>query len=775
MREFQLTTDPETATADAQTASQILDALNEAQRSAVAATDGPALIVAGPGSGKTRVLTHKVAYLLASGKAQPWQILALTFTNKAAREMKRRIEDLAGDEARGIWMGTFHSIFARLLRAEADKIGYTADYSIYDSDDQERVLRGLMEQYNIDSRQFSARAMRSLISAAKTSMISPAEYARTASTLIQDKAAQLFQPYQETLRRSNALDFDDLLLKPLDLFRKAPETLDKYQSRWQYIYIDEYQDTNQAQYQLAQLLAARHRNICAVGDDSQSIYAFRGADITNILSFQRDYKDALVLRLEQNYRSTQKILRLADSIINHNEDRLEKSLWTENEEGHDVILMEAISERDEAQKIERHIRDLYVRGFRYREFAALYRTNAQSRSIEDALRRGGIPYRVFGGLSFYQRKEIKDVLAYLRLVVNPNDTASLRRVINYPTRGIGQKSIERIVDFAVAHDLTVWQAVDRVGEIGLGGRAVNAVERFASMISGFAERMESVPADELAGDVIRASGLLDELKREHTTENLIRWENVQELVSAVAEFVSNNPESGSLSTFLQEVSLVTDADLDTSSGDVVTLMTLHASKGLEYPVVFITGLEEGLFPLARMSEERKDLEEERRLFYVGVTRAEKRVFLSYARSRCRFGDQQSSIRSRFLDEVDDGLVRTEAGVEFKGRTDRFASRSSSRIEYDDVDPHYYRRNLRGDGGHESKKSSRTQADDRKVVYEEGEGGSIVPGVTVEHEVFGEGKVLALDGAGLQAKATVFFPEVGQKKLVLRFARLRLIE
>ncbi|MDX1739730.1 MAG: UvrD-helicase domain-containing protein, partial [Rhodothermales bacterium] len=443
MREFHLATEPDDVAADEQAAATILDGLNEAQRLAASALDGPTLIVAGPGSGKTRVLTHRVAYLLASGRARPWQILALTFTNKAAREMKKRIEELVGEEqARGIWMGTFHSTFARLLRYEADKIGYTSDYSIYDDDDQERVLRSLMDQYHIDSRQFSVRAMRSMISEAKTSMVSPGDYARMASSLIQDKAAQLYQPYQETLRRSNALDFDDLLLKPLELFRKNPETLEKYQSRWLYVHIDEYQDTNHAQYQLAKQLAGRHRNICVVGDDSQSIYAFRGADITNILSFQRDYADANVVRLEQNYRSTQKILRLADSIIRQNEDRLDKSLWTENEEGADPVLMEAISEKDEAQKIERRIRDLYVRGHRYHQFAVLYRTNAQSRSIEDALRRGGIPYRVYGGVSFYQRKEIKDVVAYLRLVVNPHDTASLRRVINFPTRGIGQKTVE---------------------------------------------------------------------------------------------------------------------------------------------------------------------------------------------------------------------------------------------------------------------------------------------------------------------------------------------
>ncbi len=774
MREFQLTTDPASAT-EGHAADHLLIELNEAQRTAVSTTDGPTLIVAGPGSGKTRVLTYRVAYLLSSGRALPWQILALTFTNKAAREMKRRIEELVGEEqSAGIWMGTFHSLFARLLRAEAEKIGFTSDYSIYDAEDQERLLRSLMEQHHIDSRQFSPRAMRSLISEARCNMVSPSDYERTVSSLIQQKVAQLYRPYEETLRRSNALDFDDLLLKPLELFRNHPDILEKYQSRWRYVLIDEYQDTNHAQYQLAKMLAARHRNICVVGDDSQSIYAFRGADITNILSFQRDYKEARTIRLEQNYRSTQKILRLAGSIINQNRDRLEKTLWTENEEGHDLVLMEAISEKDEAQKIERRIRDLHARGHRYREFAVLYRTNAQSRSIEDALRRGGIPYRVFGGVSFYQRKEIKDVVAYLRLVVNPHDTASLRRVINYPTRGIGQKTLERIVDYAAERDISIWHAVKEISNLGLAGRAAKAVERFVSMIEGFVEMAETMPADELAREIVRSVGLLEEYKREHTTENLIRSENVQELVSAIAEFVASNPEAGSLSTFLQEVSLVTDFDLGTT-GDVVTLMTLHSSKGLEYPVVFVSGLEEGLFPLGRMSQDRKDLEEERRLFYVGVTRAEKRVFLSYARSRYRFGDQQSSIRSRFLDEFDDGLVRTEAGTEFKGRPDRFTNRSAGLFSYDDVDPHYYRRNLRRSETGPRRSAAASQPEGRRVVYDEGEGGGIVPGAAVEHEVFGEGKVLALEGQGHQARATVFFPEVGQKKLVLRFARLRVVE
>ncbi len=773
MRQFHLTKNHDSSTAvDSDRANEILDGLNEAQRAAVEATDGPTLVIAGPGSGKTRVLTHRVAYLIATGNARPPQILALTFTNKAAREMKRRIEQLVGEaEATGIWMGTFHSVFSRLMRREAAQIGFTSDYSIYDTDDQDRVLRGLMDQHDVDPRQYPVRSMRSMISEAKTQMISPGEFSRLAASPPQEKAALLYQPYQETLRRSNALDFDDLLLKPLELFRKSPETLDKYQTRWQFVHIDEYQDTNHAQYQLAKMLAARHRNICVVGDDAQSIYAFRGADIGNILSFKKDYPDASILRLEQNYRSTGKILGLADSIIRNNEARLEKTLWTENEDGEDVVLMEALSEKDEAQKIERRIRDIYVRGHRHRDCAVLYRTNAQSRSIEDALRRGGIPYRVIGGVSFYQRKEIKDVVAYLRLAVNPHDTASLRRVINYPTRGIGLKTLQQIVDFAAEHEITPWSAIERIEDVGVGARARKAIGGFAEMIRDFVALAATKRADEVAQEVVRRSGLLDELKREHTTENLVRWENVQELINAVAEFVSTNPETASLSVFLQDVSLLTDADEDHHVGDKVTLMTLHSSKGLEFAVVFIAGLEEGLFPLARAVEDRAELEEERRLFYVGVTRAEKMLFLSNARTRYRFGEQQAGVRSRFLDEVEDGLIRTEAGAELTRRPDRFRMRSTDSVSYDDIDPYYYRRNLRG-----AKKRSTDGAatSGRRVVFDEGEGGGLVPGALVEHEVFGEGKVLALEGNGQQAKATVFFPDVGQKKLVLRFARLRLI-
>jgi DNA helicase II / ATP-dependent DNA helicase PcrA len=772
MRQFRLELDPASnhpPVTNSAEAARILEGLNPVQRDAVRAADGPVLIIAGPGSGKTRTLTHRIAHLIASGKARPHEILALTFTNKAAREMRLRIETIVGtDMARGMWMGTFHSLFARLLRIEGEHIGFSRDFTIYDSDDSERLIRAQMERYNIDPKQFTPRSLQNLISSAKNQLVSPSRYLDLAVTAPQEKAAQIFGPYEEALRRSNAMDFDDLLIRPIELFDRKPEVLEKYQRRWRYIHIDEYQDTNRAQYMLAKRLADAHKNICVVGDDAQSIYAFRGADIGNILSFQRDYPDATTIRLEQNYRSTRRILRLAESIIKHNREQLEKSLWTENKEGDHVVVIEALSERDEAQKVERYVRDMRTRfGFPYRDFAVLYRTNAQSRSIEDVFRRAGIPYRLFGGVAFYQRKEIKDVLAYLRLLVNLNDEVSLRRVINYPTRGIGAKTEDRLVAYSREQGISLWQVLERVDEVGLPSRARKAVEQFRFLIAKHAARLGGVPAEELTRDVIREAGLLEDLRKENTPEGLMRWENVQELISAVAEHsaASGEPETA-LSTFLQEVSLITDADSDDGNDNKVTLMTLHASKGLEFPVVFICGLEEGLFPMARALQEPAELEEERRLFYVGATRAEEMLFLSHARSRFRYGRHESAIRSRFLEEVDPDVVRSETGSAIDSRPDRFSAGSGKPFSYSSVDPHYYRRDLQ--------QPRRPSPDtERRIVFDEGEA-TIVPGARVEHDQFGEGKVIAMEGQGSQQRAVVFFEQVGQKKLALRFAKLRRI-
>ncbi len=776
MRQYQLNFDDSTPSPVSINADNILAGLNEVQQSAVTATEGPVMIVAGPGSGKTRTLTHRIAYLLAKGLVRPYQILSLTFTNKAAREMRERVEELVGAEhASGMWMGTFHSIFARMMRVEAEAIGFTRDFSIYDTDDTERVIRTVMAQYNIDTKQFSPRAMRSHISSAKNQMVSPDEYMRMAATRMQEQAARVYKPYQEILKKANALDFDDLLIKPIELFQQHPDVLEKYQDRWKYIHIDEYQDTNHAQYLLTKQLASKHKNVCVVGDDAQSIYAFRGADIANILSFQRDYPEATTIRLEQSYRSSQNILKLADSIIGHNEDQLDKTLWTENEVGESILLMEAISERDEAQKVERRIRDLEVRtAFYYKDFAVLYRTNAQSRSFEDALRRGNIPYRVVGGVSFYQRREIKDVLAYLRLLVNPNDVASLRRVINYPTRGIGAKTQSQLFAYAEHTGLPLWDVMHLLDQSGLTPRARKQVGKFAKMIEDYRAILNSQPADEIARELIKEAGIFSDLRDEGTQEGLIRWENVQELISAIAEFRQQEDTNGSLSEFLQQVSLFTDQDKDEVNDDRVTLMTLHASKGLEFEVVFIAGLEEGLFPLANASQERKDLEEERRLFYVGATRAKSHLILSNAKSRFRYGEHQSAIRSRFLDEIDTSVIKTEGGRSFTQKPGRFSAGSGDTFSYDNVDPNYFKQSLSQSSRKQRTKTVKVEPPSgRRVVYDEGEG-QIVPGALVEHETFGEGKVLAMEGAGQHLKATVFFKSVGQKKLALKFAKLRLV-
>ncbi|MCS3829950.1 DNA helicase-2/ATP-dependent DNA helicase PcrA [Salinibacter ruber] len=768
---------------DPEAEQRILDGLNDKQREAVTTTEGPVMIIAGPGSGKTRALTHRIAYLLAAGKAQPRDILALTFTNKAANEMQERVEALVGDDARGMWVGTFHSSFARLLRMEGDKIGYSEDFSIYDTADSKRLIRQQMKGRNLDTDVVKPRSVQRMISSAKNEMIDPQEYAELARGDQQEIVAEVYPAYERALKQANALDFDDLLLKPIELFEQHEDVLEKYQRRWQYVHIDEYQDTNQAQYVLARKLSGRHKNLCVVGDDAQSIYAFRGADITNILNFDTDYPDATTIRLERNYRSTENIIRLADSIIEENDDQIEKSLWTDNAEGEYVALMEALSEKDEAQKIERRVRDLHLRdGMEYGDFAVLYRTNAQSRAIEEALRKENVPYRVIGGTSFYERKEIKDVLAYLKLLVNPNDTASLQRVINYPTRGIGDKTQARLQRYAQQHSLSLWQAVERVEEIEtLGTRAERAVGKFRRLIARYASKAGtgSVPADELARDLIQDAGLLSELRKEHTRENLQRWENVQELISALAEYVEST-EDATISTFLQEVALMTDQDEAEEGDDKVTLMTLHAAKGTEFPVVFVAGLEEGLFPLEQATQEKAELEEERRLFYVGVTRAEERLYLSWARSRYRYGEQTSNTRSRFLEEVDSDVVRTEAGGELEQQTDRFSAEEGPSADYDEMDPHYYRQDLSGDGGATGSSDGlrRIESTDggggRRVVYDEGHG-EIVPGAQVEHQKFGRGKVQSLEGEGDKAAAVVFFgSDVGNKKLKLKYANLRVI-
>ena len=746
----------------------VLDGLNGAQREAAETTEGAVMIIAGAGSGKTRTVTFRIAHILEQKKAFPSQILALTFTNKAAKEMQQRIGKLIGEpNAKGLAMGTFHSIFSRfILRREAEKLGYTSDFTVYDSEDAERIVKNLLQQHGYDTKQFQPRAIFFRISAAKNMLVSPAQYRQTAATLFDEAAAKIFQPYLDFCKRSNAMDFDDLLIKPIELFQKYPDVLEAFQNRWKYIHIDEYQDTNFAQYTITKMLAAKHKNICIVGDDAQSIYAFRGADISNILNFKKDYPDCKVIRLEQNYRSTQKILNLADSIIKHNKDQLKKTLWTENVEGADITLLEGFSERDEAQKIEGNIRHINLNhGYPYRSFAILYRTNAQSRALEDGLRKGGIPYKIIGGTNFYQRREIKDAIAYLRIMVNPNDNESLRRIINTPPRGIGEKTVETINKFAALHGISMWQAVEKVNEIGVPTVGRGAVERFGFMLAKHAAKLNSLPADELARQIIQDSGILGALREENTPESLARWENVQELLNAIAEFHQENPEEHHLSRFLQEVALLTDADKNDENPNFVTLMTLHASKGLEFPVVFLAGMEENLFPLQMATQSREELEEERRLLYVGITRAEQKLFLSYARSRFKFGQTENTLKSRFLDEMDPSHIKKEGGGNYVNR------QHSYQLAGDRVERSHFG-NTKPPMKQVPTKKPTPKTGDYQVEYDADM--PIVQGDRVAHDTFGEGKVLAMEGSGERAKATIFFKSVGQKKLALKFAKLRRI-
>lgn len=768
----------------------ILDSLNASQRQAVEASDGPVMIIAGAGSGKTRTLMHRIAYLLALRKAWPSQILALTFTNKAAREMRERIGKLVGeDQAKELWMGTFHSVFSRILRREADKIGHSQDFSIYDTDDAQGVIKGLMTTMAIDAKTVSPRAVLHKISSAKNQLIRPADYGRYVNGVVDEAAARLYQPYQDQLRRNNAMDFDDLLIKPIELFQKHPDILARYQERWKYLHIDEYQDTNHAQYVITRMLAATHKNICVVGDDAQSIYAFRGADITNILDFQKDYPQAVIVRLEQNYRSTKKILQLADSIIKKNKDQIDKTLWTDNNSGDDITLLEALSEKDEATKVEQNIRHIHLNyGLPYRSFAILYRTNAQSRSLEDALRRGGLPYKIYGGINFYQRKEIKDAVAYLRLVINPTDNESLKRVINYPTRGIGAKSIERVAEVAHKEGLAYWQVLEKLSLLGFPPAAHQALDKFRFMIGKYAAKLNSTPAAELARELLAEAGLMQELRQENTVEALARWENVQELLNAIAEYEQEFTDDGNgtivLSRFLQEVSLLTDADNDEGNDNKVTLMTLHASKGLEFPIVFLTGLEENLFPLPQAAADPKQLEEERRLFYVGITRAQEKLFLAFARTRFKYGKWEDSLRSRFLDELDASVLKTEGGGRWstqKATGVRATATEAGRWRSGPTQGNSYRAPATHPPPSKTApppKATPKPPEGRRVVYDEeytAASRPIVPGQKVYHESFGTGKVIAIEGVGDQAKATVFFREVGQKKLVLRFAKLQVVE
>ncbi len=746
--------------------------LNERQQQAVKHTEGPLLIVAGAGSGKTRVLTYRIAYLLHQKKAHPGEILALTFTNKAAREMKDRIQQLIGDEAQKLWMGTFHSVFSKILRFEAEKLGFTSNYSIYDTDDSQNAIKQILRENNYDPKEIQPRTIQRRISDAKNQLILPGQYQeRFVHSTLDDITARMYEIYVERLKHNNAMDFDDLLIKPIELFQEYPDVLDKYQDRFKYILIDEYQDTNHAQYKVTNMLGSKYKNICVVGDDAQSIYSFRGADITNILNFKNDYENAVEIPLEQNYRSTQAILKAADSIIKQNSGQLEKTLWTDNEMGDTITVLDNYDERDEANRVANYINELKMRkGYEYNDFAVLYRTNYQSRVFEEIFRKKGITYQLVGGLSFYQRKEVKDVLAYLTLLSNPDDDTNLLRIINEPSRGIGNKSLHDLTSHARQTGQSLWDILTHVEEADLYKPAENSVKDFVAMIRDLKDDLrKGETLTEVVKKLLERSGYMKALVEENSPKSMTRRENILELQNAISYYEknSNNPSLGS---FLQEISLITDTDKYDEEKPAVTLMTVHAAKGLEFPVVFVVGLEEELFPVGSRNNEEVDFEEERRLFYVAITRAEKELFFSHCRTRFKFGEEKRMMRSRFLEEVNPDVVRTETGATIDQNKDRFSGSHSSgsgsgnsntRIEYDWKQPLYSKNNRNSDQG-------------TTIHYDNPDEDPFQVGAKVEHNIFGPGKIISRSGRGERTKVVVFFKNRGRKTLMLRVAKLKVV-
>lgn len=736
--------------------------LNNVQQEAVKAVNGPVMIIAGAGSGKTRVLTYRIAHLLDLG-VRPDSILALTFTNKAANEMRERIRALLRRPDTGLWMGTFHSVFARILRRECEHLGYSRTFSIYDSDDSLSVIKQIMNSFGISQQQFSPQGIRSRVSVAKNQMLSASQYGQSVVDPFGRRVAQVYTEYQTILKNSNAMDFDDLLLKPIELFERHPDILERYHHRFKYVLVDEYQDTNRVQYRLIQQLGKQHRNVCVVGDDAQSIYGFRGADIRNILDFEKDYSDCTVFRLEQNYRSTKTILAAADSVIKRNAGQIPKNLWTDNADGEPITLNVCSDDQEEGYRIVHCLQEETLRRkLDLKSFAILYRTNAQSRSLEDALRRNGIPYRIVGGVAFYKRREIKDVLAYLRLVANPQDTESVLRVINVPVRSIGDTTIKKLKAFAAERKLSLFNALG-IKDLpsSIADRTTKSIRQFHAMVNKYISLKEEMSVSELARSMLDDIGFLQMMKEENTVESRERRENLLEFVSGIADFADKYPEA-KLEQFLEEVSLVSDVDSADFSRNAVTLMTLHSAKGLEFPVVFITGIEEGLFPVGGSVDEDVEIEEERRLFYVGITRAMTKLYLSYALSRYRFGERAYAVKSRFLDEIDQSHVETRNSYARSAgpyrRTNSQARSISSPVARKkqlttDVDQYF--RDPPPDSEEESQEVFNAHV------------GSIVT-----HESFGKGRILAIDGNGENLRAIVDFESVGRKHLMLKFAHLR---
>ncbi len=763
--------------------SELLDQLNEPQREAAECVDGPVMIIAGAGSGKTRTLTYRIAHLMELG-VDPFHILALTFTNKAANEMKERIIKLVGGEGRNLWMGTFHSIFARVLRAEASKLGYTSSFTIYDTDDSKAAIKQIVKNLNLDPKTYKPTFVLNRISMAKSNLLGPKDYQENPEiyqTDIDSKRpaiGQIYQMYDQRLHNSNAMDFDDLLFNMNILLRDFPDVLLKYQQRFQYIMVDEYQDTNFAQYLIVKKLAARNQNICVVGDDAQSIYAFRGANIQNIFNFKRDYPTMQLFKLEQNYRSTKNIVNAANSIISRNRDQIQKELWSDNSVGNRIRLIRAMDEKDEGTRVADSIMNYHLgEDADYRSFAILYRQNSLSRSIEDALRKMNIPYKIYQGLSFYGRREVKDALAYLRLAINPHDDESLVRVINYPARGIGQTTMDKIRVAAADNDVSIWTVLENIQDFGLPiqSGAVQKITEFVYMMKRFGAEVPTKDAFSLAKEIILASGIIKALQEEDDPESAERIDNIDELLNGVQEFCEEeNPETSeatvpeasasahirTLDEFLQQVLLYTSEDKDKDKdADKVSLMTIHAAKGLEFPYVYVIGMEEQIFP-SFLASSRAELEEERRLFYVAVTRAEKQVTLSYAQTRFNNGQRMGGEISRFVEEIDPEYLEMPA-------TRRAASTATT------LPRAFF------NAGKPSQATPKPQAAPKPraaaVPNSPAQIGAIMPGMKVHHDKFGSGKVLQVEGNGDSRKAIVFFEGIGQKQLMLKFAKLTIID
>ncbi len=759
--------------------------LNKIQQEAVVSTEGPALIIAGAGSGKTRVLTYRIAHLLKQG-AKPSTILALTFTNKAAREMKERIAGVMGENmTRYLWMGTFHSVFARILRAEHEIIGYPSNYTIFDSADSKSLMKTIIKGFQLDDKVYKPGIVASRISMAKNNLITPVAYANNPEIKTADKSlrmpaiSEIYKEYVKRCRLSGAMDFDDLLLITNLLFRDYPEILEKYQNRFDYILVDEYQDTNFAQYLIVKKLAAAHNNICVVGDDAQSIYSFRGARIENILSFQNDYPQHKIFKLEQNYRSSQMIVNAANSIIAKNKRQIPKKVFSENEPGKSIKVITALTDNEEGFLVAQEIAELQLREhYRNMDFAILYRTNAQSRIFEEALRKRNIPYKIYGGLSFYQRKEIKDLLAYFRIVINPWDNEALKRIINYPARGIGSATLMKLEAAAVNAETSIWKIIARLAENtqGLNKGTVSKILNFAALIREFADVVAKADAWDAAKTIAVKTGIMKELVSDKSPEGLSRNENIQELLNGIQEFSISAIEEGrpeKLENFLEDVALLTDQDSDKEEDrDKVVLMTIHSAKGLEFKNVFIVGMEEKLFPSAQAEEKMTDeaMEEERRLFYVALTRAKDNAWLSHASQRYRWGSLEFCSPSRFLLEMDEKFLSSAVELSSPQRN-TLTSGYKARTLAPNTSAPTFRKPWRPENYTELRHSSRSS--EKNAGFESDDPDKIMQGAVVEHQRFGVGKVLKIEGISPNKKATVFFHNAGQKQLLLKFARLKI--